>query len=117
MSAAYHGVLEGVTLERGGYLELPPLALGSVPGVGLVVAASLAALRAGRWVGPREGVLHERIRKVWYRRKRPGYAAERWFHDVRGTAVSTADGQVSFAPAGRIARVCVRPPGEFICGG
>lgn len=113
----YHGVLEGVTFVSGRYRRLLPLALGSVPGVGLVTAATERELLSGGWSGPVEGAPHVMVRRVWYRRARPGYGSDRWYHDVTGTAVAVLEGRVSFLPAGAIAHVCDRPTGDFICGG
>ena len=117
MSVTYHGVLEGVTLADGTYQPMPGLVLGSVLGVGLVTASSRDGLLAGDWTGPVPGASYRSIRQVWYRRKRAGYASRRWFHDLVGTSVAVIGGRVSFLAVSRVAVVCPRPPGEFICGG
>ena len=115
MSVTYHGTLEGVTLASGRYKRLPGVALGSVLGVGLVTAPTRAALEAGQFAtleGP-----HVLVSRVWYRRKRPGYVGDRWYHDLEGTAVRVEGEKVSFQPAGAVAHVCPALVGEFICGG
>lgn len=116
MSAAYHGILEGVRLASGTYLPLPAVALGSVEGVGLVTAPTVGALRAGRFF-ERVAGRYRAIREVFYRRRRPGGA--RWRHELAATAIALGpDGPVflSIDPA-RAARVCAVPPGDFICEG
>ena len=119
-AATWHGTLDGVELANGEYLALPRVALGSVDGVGLVTALSLADLKRGAFLTAPRGVATEPIRAVHYlRRRRGAYPGWRWRHELKATALaSLAHGPVfvSLSPE-RVARVCARPPGDFICKG
>lgn len=118
MSApTYHGTLEGVRLADGSYLALPPVALGSVPGVGLVTAPTVADLRAGRLIERVRGT-YRAVAEVFYRRRRPG--GTHWKHELDATAIALGTRGPAFWSLGgdRAARVCRVPAdGDFICGG
>lgn len=115
----WHGTLQGVELVGGRYLALPDVAVGSVPGVGLVTARNRDELMAGRLL-PLSAGRYQRVSKVFYRRRREGdYAGLNWVHEVKATAVSVGPRGpvfVSLSPR-RAARVCVSPPGDFMCEG
>ena len=119
MGATWHGTLEGVELSDGRYLRLAPVAIGSVEGIGLVTAATRAALLSGRFF-PKGGGRYQRLRAVYYKRRRTGpNGGLRWRHELSSTAFADGPrgpGCVSISPA-RAARVCPHPPGEFICEG
>lgn len=116
MSVTYHGIVEGVRLANGRYLAVPPVALGSADGVGLVTAATRPALERGDFFDLVAG-RYRAITEVFYRRRRPG--GTHWRHELKATAFALgAQGPVflSVDPT-RAAHVCPSPPGDFICEG
>lgn len=119
MSPVWHGTLQGVELSDGRYLALPEVAIGSVAGFGFVTGKTRADIEAGRHFPTCSG-RYQRIRKVFYRRRREGaYAGVNWVHEVRATALCLGPQGpvfVSLSPR-RAARVCASPPGDFMCEG
>lgn len=118
MSAAtYHGELYGVTDLGGTFHRVPKVALGSVPGVGLVTAANRAELDAGYFF---DGAADFRpVAEVFYKRRRgPPFIGTHWRHAVVSTAMGLAGGMPVFRHqgSGAAARACAMP-GEFICDG
>lgn len=128
MNARYHGQLLGVELANGRYQALPSAALGSLPDRGLVTAATDTPItvdsEGNAWlVAPKlyeaPAGRYQRVKAVYYRRERPGYAARRWRHALQSTFVALSNGRAVFRWSGEAgaAVACRRPPGDFICEG
>lgn len=117
--ATWVGTLRGVELDDGTYVELAPIAVGVLPGIGLVTAADRASLETGRYITPAAG-RYQRVRALYYRRRRLGQnSGLNWRHELKNTAFARSPRGPVFVSLSRAAaaRVCPSPPGDFICEG
>jgi hypothetical protein len=115
-AARWVGVLVGLELADGRYHPVREVELG-VDASGLVTARTRDELERGDVLEPSSS-RWRRVRRVFYRRARPGFSARLWKHAVSSTVAQSAPGgltvfrHVGAAPA----RICPMS-GDFICEG
>ena len=112
----YVGTLYSVNTPAG-VIETAPQAIGVDPKLGLVTASSRSALTRRQYLErPRTGAA-QLCDRLWYNRKRKGYAGSNWYHELENARVildhTTKPPRAWFsAPS---VRIC-KQSGQFLCG-